>query len=271
MSVRAAEWPPQTGEVPVVCHAEVPKERLRDGPSRDEMIPLPDGSAMPGYLALPESGSGPGVLVVCDMYGRSPFYENLAGRIAGLGYVALCPEPFHRIGDLSERTFDRAIERRAASDELQMLADLDAAISWMQQQPEVTAERVGVMGFCMGGTFTLNLAGSRSDLASCCFYGFPGGSTGPAVTAPAPLDIVDRLSGPMIGFWGEDDTAVGLDNVERFISAVSQRDIVFHSVTYPRVGHGFMAEESKDSWTQDAARHGWVRMTAFLRRHLADV
>ena len=76
-----------------MCHAEVPKERLRDGPSRDEMIPLPDGSAMPGYLALPESGSGPGVLVVCDMYGRSPFYENLAGRIAGLDVKRIINEP----------------------------------------------------------------------------------------------------------------------------------------------------------------------------------
>jgi carboxymethylenebutenolidase len=224
---------------------------------------------MPAYLALPETGSGPGVLVITDMYGRSPFYENFARRIADLGYVVVCPEPFHRLGPLTDRQPDLALARRAGSNELEMLVDLDSALDWLRDRPEVSAERIAVIGFCMGGTFAFNLAAGRRNLATCSFYGFPAGSIGPDVTAPAPIDIVDEISGPLIGFWGEADDAVGLENVHRLISALDERDIVFHSVTYPNVAHGFMAEESGDERTKDAARHGWVRMTAFLRRHLA--
>lgn len=254
-----------------MCHAEIPEGDLREGPARDEAIPLPDGTSMPAYLALPERGSGPGVLVVPDMYGRSPFYDNLARRVADLGYVALCPEPFHRLGPLAEADFDLAIARRADIDEPEMLKDLDTALTWLGGRPEVTSKHMAVIGFCMGGTFALNLAATRDDLASCCFYGFPAGSHGRVrVAAPAPLDVVADISGPLIGFWGEDDTSVGMDNVVRLVTALAAREVEFHCITYPHVGHGFMAGRAKDERTQDAARHAWVRMTAFLVRHLAD-
>ena len=225
---------------------------------------------MPAYMTLPESGSGPGVVVICDMYGRSAFYENLAERIADLGYVGLCPEPFHRIGPPSSEDYEGAIERRAATDEIEMLGDLDAAITWMKGQREVSSERVGIIGFCMGGTFALNLAAIRQDLATCCFYGFPAGSSVAAVAAPAPLDVVDDISGPLIGFWGEDDEGIDLGDVKTLLDALCARDIACFSVTYPHVGHGFMAEPAQDERTQDAARHAWARMTAFLVRHLAN-
>ena len=97
---------------------------------------------------------------------------------------------------------DHARERRAASNELEMLADLGASLDWLAANPDVAEGRVAVMGFRMGGTLALNLAATRRDLATCCFYALPAGSQGPAFTAPAPLDIVDDLAGPLIGFWG---------------------------------------------------------------------
>jgi carboxymethylenebutenolidase len=259
------------GEVCVVCHAEVPRDRLVDGPGREESIPLPDAASMPAYLALPETGPAPGVLLIPDTYGRSPFYENFARRIADLGYVVVCPEPFHRQELLSDRHVDLAMAREAESNEIEMLADLGRVLDWLEERPEVLAGRMAVIGFCMGGTLALNLSATRDNLATCSFYGFPAGSTGPRVTAPAPLDLVDEISGPVIGFWGEEDADVGRDNVKRLITALGARDVEFHSVTYPHVGHGFMAEQSRDQRSRDAAQHGWVRMTAFLRRHLADV
>ena len=250
--------------------AEVARQRERESPVQEERVPLPDGVAMPALLALPESGTGPGVLVICDMYGRAPFYENLAGRVADLGYVALCPAPFHRLAPLEGRDFGPAIERRAGTDELEMLADLDAALSWLRARPEVTSERMAVIGFSMGGTFALNLAASRDDLATCAFSSFPAGSRRSATPAPVPIDVVDDISGPLICFWGEDDTTVGMDNVQRLVAALGAREIIFHSVTYPHVGHLFMVERPKDERARDAARHAWARMTAFLRRHLAE-
>jgi carboxymethylenebutenolidase len=175
------------------------------------------------------------------------------------------------MGPIDGDDLERVAARRAAVNELEMLADLDSAVSWLQARPEVTSEQIAVIGFSMGGTFALNLAARREDLATCIFYGFPRGSPEPAITAPAPLDVVDELSGPLIGFWGESDTAVGMDSVQRLVEALAERGVEFHCLTYPGVGHGFMAEERPDDRTVDAARHAWARVTAFLRRHVVDV
>ena len=258
-----------TRKVYEVCHPEAGEQHIGNGSRHEVTISMADDAAMPAYLAVPESGSGPGILVISDMYGRSPYYESLAERLANLGYVALCPDPFHRIGPLDDRTYDQAIARRRSTNEVEMLGDLEVSLDWLRDRPEVTSGKLATMGFCMGGTFTLNLAATRSDLVTACFYGFPAGSKGPQVTAPVPLDIVDDMSGPMIGFWGENDTSVGLDNVQRLIAALTMTDRIFHSVTYPNVGHGFMADDSQDDRTRDARQHAWARVTAFLLRHLA--
>ena len=251
--------------------AKVPEDQHTDERGQDVVISLADGATMPAYLALPRSGSGPGVLVISDMYGRSPFYENLARRVANLGYVALCPEPFHRQAPLRRFDVHHARKRRASGNELDMLADLDASLDWLAARPDVAEGRVAVTGFRMGGTLALNLAATRRDLATCCFYALPAGSQGPAFTAPAPLDIVDDLAGPLIGFWGESDTAVAMDSVQQLVEALAARGVEFHCLTYPGVGEGFMSQERPDDRTADAARHAWVRVTAFLRRHVVNV
>lgn len=254
-----------------MCDPEFLPNRLRGGPGREESISLPDGAVMPAFLALPETRSGPGVLVIPSRYGRTRFFEDVARRIAGLGYVALCAEPFHRAKPLPDPGVERVRVRYASADEPQMLVDLDAALDWLHARPEVTSTRLGVVGFCMGGSFALNLAAMRDDLAVCCFHGFPAGPKGAAVPAPAPLDVVGEIEGPLIGFWGESDADVDLGEVRRLADALSARGVGFHCVTYPRVQHGFMAEEPRDDRTRDAARHAWARMSAFLCRNLAEV
>lgn len=254
-----------------MCDPDTPVVRITEGPGREEIVPLRDGAAMPAYLALPGGATGPGVLVIGDMYGRSPFYENVARRVAGLGYVALCPEPFHRAGPLRRRDLGLAVARHETSDEMQMLDDLSTALDWLQHRPEVTAGRMGVIGFCMGGTLALNLAAERDDLAICCFHGFPAGSGRAAVPAPAPLELVDGMHGPVIGFWGERDAESGRDNVRRFLDALRSRGVDFHAITYPNVEHGFMTGDLDDDRTRDAFCHAWARMSAFLRRNLAEV
>ena len=252
-------------------NAKVSKDQHQDEPGQDAVIALADGAVMPAYLALPRSGSGPGVLIISDEYGRSPFYDNLARKLADLGYVALCPAPFHRQAPLRRRDAEDVRERWAAGNEVDMLSDLDASLDWLAARSDVTEGRLAVMGFRMGGTFALNLAATRRDVATCCFYGFPAGSPTSGVKGPSPLDVVDDMAGPVIGFWGENDTAVTMDSVQQLVEALDGRGVEFHCLTYPGVGEGFMAEERPDDRTADAARHAWVRVTAFLRRHVVNV
>ena len=225
---------------------------------------------MPALLCRPQTGAGAGVLVVADVFGRSPFYEDLAGRLALAGFTALLPDYFFRQGPLPEPTREAAMARREKLDQNQTLVDLSQAIDWLHLQP-FAAGPIGTIGFCMGGTLVLDLAAERDDLATVCFYGFPAGSALPG-GPPAPLTLADQMNGPLLGFWGDQDAGVGMDNVERLAAALKTRGVDFEHTIYPGLGHGFMAASKLDPAHEayDAACRSWTRTIEFYRTHIAD-
>jgi carboxymethylenebutenolidase len=252
-----------------MCHPEVPEGQPAPDVERVEVeIPMRGNQGvMPGLLARPRMAAGPGVLVVADIYGRSPFYEDLAGRLALAGFTALLPDFFFRVGPLAERTVELAFARREQLDGERVLLDLNQAIDWLHLQP-AAAGRMGTVGFCMGGSFVLDLAGERDDLATVCYYGFP--ATSPAPGAPAPISLADRMHGPILGFWGDQDSGVGMENVERLAAALKARTVEFEHNVYPGLGHGFMAQSGLDPEqpAYQAACESWTLSVAFYRAHL---
>ena len=254
-----------------MCHPEVPAGQIPPNVSRDEVrVPL-GGESMPALLARPDSGTGSGVLVVSDIYGRSPFYENLAARLALAGFHALLPDFFFREGPLVERTMEAAFARRGQWVEKQGLADLITAIDWLNNQDGVNGARVGTVGFCLGGTLVLGIAANRDDVATVCYYGFPAGSPTSANNAPAPLSVTEKMSGPMLGFWGEQDAAVGIDNVFKLADSLQARGVEFDHTIYPGVGHGFLAASKLDPEHEayEIACDSWTKAIEFYRRTLA--
>ncbi len=225
---------------------------------------------MPALLARPEGGEGPGVLIVNDIYGRSPFYENLAARLATAGFVALDPEYFFRLGSIDRASREAAFARRGKLDEKQVVRELSETIDWFKQQPGVRGDRLGTIGFCMGGTLVLNLAAERDDLATVCFYGFPAGSPDKPNGPIAPLDQVDRINGPVLGFWGDQDTGVGMDNVRRLAGELQRRGVEFEHTIYPGLGHGFLAASQLDPNHEayGGACDAWTRTVDFYRNRL---
>src|SRR5438270_5966894 len=137
--------------------APIPDVRVTDA-----VIPVED-SAMPGFLALPERTPAPGILILNDVFGRSPFYDNLARRLAQAGFVAVTPEYFFREGSLPEPTREAAMARAKRLDFKRWGRDMSAAIDWLRVRPEVN-RTVGTIGFCMGGTQVLLLSARRRDI-----------------------------------------------------------------------------------------------------------
>jgi carboxymethylenebutenolidase len=225
---------------------------------------------MSALLCRPQTGAGAGVLVVADVFGRSPFYEDLTGRLALAGFTALLPDYFFRQGPLPEPTREAAMARREKLDQNQTLVDLSQAIDWLHLQP-FAAGPIGTLGFCMGGTLVLDLAAERDDLATVCYYGFPAGSALPG-GPPAPLTLADQMNGPLLGFWGDQDAGVGMENVERLAAALRARSVDFEHTIYPGLGHGFMAASKLDPAhdAYDAACRSWTRTIEFYRTHIAD-
>jgi dienelactone hydrolase len=255
-----------------MCHPETLDGHTAPAVERMEVeVPLIGNlEKMPALLCRPQTGAGAGVLVVADVFGRSPFYEDLAGRLALAGFTSLLPDYFFRQGPLSESTREAALARRDKLDQNQSLVDLSQALDWLHLQP-FAAGRLGTIGFCMGGTLVLDLAAERDDLATVCYYGFPAGGAVPG-NPPAPLTLADHMNGPILGFWGDLDTGVGMENVERLAAALKARGIEFEHTVYPGLGHGFMAASRLDPAhaAYEAACQSWTRTIEFYRTHIAD-
>jgi dienelactone hydrolase len=260
-----------------MCHAEAPSIPSSAAATEEVAIPLPGGEELPALYAHPEQAPGatgaaraPGVLIATDVYGRTPFYEDLAARLAGAGFHALLPEPFFRQGPLANRGREAAFARRGKLDDLLAIDGYLSAADWLHARPEIASGRVGTIGFCMGGTFVLDLAAERGGLATVCYYGFPRSRPMGLRPGPSPLDRVASMRGPIIGFWGDQDEGVGMDNVAAFADAARRRGVDLDHTVYPGLGHGFLAQAltDPDHSGHEQACDSWDRTIAFYHRHL---
>ena len=244
-----------------MCHPEVPEGTTPPDVRTAELTIAVDGGAMPTLVALPERARAPAVLVINDVFGRGPFYEHTARRLAQAGFVAATPEFFFREGPLPEPTREAAMARAKRLDFSRLVDDMAAAIDWFRTRPE-TNGAVGTIGFCMGGTIVLLLEARRSDLAaSVCYYGFPAD----ARTSARPIDLAAKMKGPILGHWGDQDAGVGMDNVKQLDVALDTAGVEHEFHVYPGLGHGFLKASLDDESTPGyrQACESWTRTIAF--------
>lgn len=258
-----------------MCHETCPHPIRGGAPVEERELTIDhvggfedDQLGVPAFLAAPERTPAPAVLVIHDIHGANDFYRDLARRLAAEGYVALLPELFHRLGPLAEPTRDAARARGAQLDQAQALCDIHAALIWLGEH-EATTGQVGVIGFCMGGTLTM-LAAARPPLpaASVAFYGFPVRErTAIQTKLPIDEDEVAGVESPLLLFWGDQDSGVGMDNVARYREALDRYDRQAETVIYPGIGHGFLTFDP-DAPAYEPSRDAWQRTLAFLRARL---
>ncbi|MBM4433573.1 MAG: dienelactone hydrolase family protein [Chloroflexi bacterium] len=254
-----------------MCHPEVPAGTpVPDVATRELWVELESGERMPAMLALPDRTPAPAVIVLTDMYGRSPFYDVITRRLAQAGFVALQPDYYFREGPLAAPTFDNAMARRTALQGSGTLRDLLVTLRWLASVPEATG-RLGTIGFCGGGTFVLQLAAERKDLASVCYYGFPRGHGDPPKEPPAPVEITHKMTGPILGFWGDQDQPCGIQNVQALRSGLQAAAVKHEFHIYPGLGHGFLKQFLEDDEAEGyvEACASWTRTLDFYRKRLA--
>ena len=252
-----------------MCHPEVPAGTTAPDVRTEEIAIAVGAGAMPAFVAFPERTPAPAALVINDVFGRSPFYEHVARRLAQAGFLAATPEFFFREGALPEPTRDAAMARAKRLDFSRTVADMAAAIDWLRGRPE-TSGAVGTIGFCMGGTIVLLLAVQRRDVAaSVCYYGFPADTR----TSQRPIDLASKMSGPILGFWGDQDAGVGMDNVKMLDAELTAAGVAHEFHVYPGLGHGFLKASLEDASTPgyQQACDSWTRTIAFMRESSAAV
>lgn len=249
-----------------MCHAEPIMGGAQENVRPVEQISIGRGSEqLPAFISRPAGNApSPALLMISDVFGASPFYQQLAGRLAHEGYTVLLPDLFFRIGPLQEQTLDAAILRAARLDTDQTLQDVAVALDYLQHQKGVEPKAVAVTGFCMGGTLTMLIAEHNAEIGGACvFYGFPVNHRDPS---RSPIDEVEKIQCPLLGFWGDQDAGVGMENVQRLDRELARLDKNYEIVIYPGAGHGFMARRTPADAA--AAEDAWPKMLQFLDRVL---
>ena len=228
------------------------------------------GFQMPAYRAAPAGRSSlPVVLVVQEIFGVHEYIADMCRRLAHAGYLAIAPALYARQGDPAQYTEVARLlsELVAKVPDAQVLGDLDATVRWAGAHGGDLA-RVGITGFCWGGRITWLYAAHGPVKAGVAWYGRLAGEAS-ALTPRHPLDVAAALKAPVLGLYGEKDSGIPLDTVDKMKEALRKGSAAAQAsefVVYPDAPHAFHADY-RPSFRKEAAEDGWKRALAWLRQH----
>lgn len=226
-----------------------------------------EDTKLPVYVAKPEGNERrPGLVLIHDIHGPRDFYQDMAGRLAGEGYLTALPDLFARQADMDASQSDARTARQMALDKDLALEDILATVRFVRDQKGAEGP-VGLIGFCMGGTLAMLSAGlTGGPDAVVSFYGFPQARKG---WPKAPMDEVESVRAPLLLIVGDRDTGVGMDNMAEYEAKLDAANKDYESITYSGVGHAFMTfDEQAETFSQ--ASDAWTATLQFLDQQLAN-
>jgi carboxymethylenebutenolidase len=236
----------------------------------DFMIPV-GGFNVPVYEARPASGqNAPIVLVISEVFGLHDYIKDSARRFAKQGYHAVAPELFAREGGVAQLTdIQQVLKIVLSQPREQTLGDLKAAADWAKTRPGARADRMGVTGWCWGGSTTMQVAATNPDTkAAVAWYGPPAR---PYQSAQGPItgfDVAKDIKAPFLGLFGGKDQGPKPEDVQRFGEMLRQNgNKNVEIVVYPNSGHAFHADY-RPSYNKADAEDGWKRCVAWFDRFL---
>jgi carboxymethylenebutenolidase len=218
-------------------------------------IPRSGGKTLAAYLALPKDRRpAPGVVIIHEITGLDQHARRVAHRFADSSYVALAVDLFST-GSRATcliRIFHGILVRPITNG---VVGDLRSAIDVLAARPEVDGSRLGVIGFCMGGSYALQLACVEGRLKSASvFYG----------QNPRPLEAVAHAC-PIVGSYPERDFTA---RQARSLEAALTRHAVPHEIKiYPEAKHSFF-NDTRRAHDPEAATDSWARTLRFFEQHL---
>lgn len=218
-----------------------------------------NGDTADGYLAVPESGSGPGVIVIQEWWGLVPHVKDVADRFAAEGFVALAPDLYHGItttepDEAGKLLMGLAIDRAAK--------DIAGAARYLVQRDETTGDRIGAVGFCMGGSLALWSATLAPEIvAAVGFY---------------PAIPWEKMSPEWPSYGGkaaqihaaEGDGGPEADGIQQARSAIEAAGGTVEVHGYPGTQHAFFNDTRPEVYDAGAAETAWDRTLTLFRESL---
>jgi carboxymethylenebutenolidase len=259
---------------------------------QDTTFNCADGTAMTAFISRPTDGKYPGIIVIHEAFGLNAQIRGVATRYAKEGYATIAPNLFTRNADvMNEKSIESTMrymwavppdkradpvaikelmskmpetEREVAKIfflgreemEKQMAQDLLECKNHLQSLDFVVKEKLGIMGFCLGGGLTYQLSTMYPFSASVPFYG----------ANPKPLGSVENISGPILAFYAGEDERINA-GVPSLVEAMVKYKKQFSLKIYKGAQHSFF-NETRPSYNKEVASDAWESSLAFFNRNL---
>lgn len=228
-------------------------------------LEVADGTVMDAYISSPKNlnGSSPGILLFQEAFGINNHIRNVADRLAQQGYVVIAPELFHRTAPGFEgnyNDFPGVMPHIKALTTEGLEADIKASFEWLQKQTNVAKNKIGSIGFCMGGRVSF-IANMILPLAASVSY-YSGGM----------LPVTNRLHeihAPHLMFWGGLDAHILPEHIDAVTSALKEAKKEFINVVISYADHGFNCDE-RPAYNPHAAKEAWAMALTFFENKLVN-
>lgn len=213
--------------------------------------------AAPGYLAQPADGQAhPGLVVIQEWWGLVPHIKDVAERFAREGFVALAPDLYH--GQATDEP-DEARKLAMALDAQRAVQEIAAAARYLKKMQNVAPQKVGVVGWCMGGGLSLSTAAHHANLigATVAFYG-----------RPLTAGDTAKLQVPVLGLYAEHDHGIPVEAVRAFEAEMEKQQVPHEVHIYRGASHAFFNDTRPHIYQAAAAQDAWQKTLAWFGKYL---
>ena len=232
---------------------------------QETLIATSDGK-MPAFVCLAAKNSlQPAVIVLMEAFGLTQHIKDITIRIANEGYIAIAPDLYYR--DLPHNKFGYHEVSSAKSmmyslDFNKTVEDIKATIDYLRSRADVDSNRIGVTGFCFGGSMAFCAATKLSSeiAVAAPFYG---------VVLDEWLETVENITIPIYLFFGGADSFIPRERIEQIKSRFQESNKNYRLKIYDNVEHGFFCQE-RSSYNRLAAEDSWQELKKFLRKYLKN-
>jgi carboxymethylenebutenolidase len=219
-----------------------------------------DGGTFRAYLSLPKGGTGPGMVVLQEIFGISPSMQVVADLYAEEGYVTVVPDLFWRLEPgvslgYDEAAFTKARDLNARFDAKASIADMEATVAMLRAHPAVNG-KVGAIGFCLGGRLAVLAAAYAGVDCAIGYYG---------VSIEKEPEAMAQVKCPMVLHFAGKDAYTPPEVIEKITDAFLHKlDVEIY--VYPDADHGFNSPARIDRYNRPTAMMAHTRSLALARR-----
>ena len=230
----------------------------QDGVSRGFVSFGSNGGTVDGYLVKPEDGQAhPGVVMIQEWWGVEDHIKELAERLARQGYTVLAPDLYH--GKVVDEP-DEAGKAMMALNKGAAVQEIGKAVEYLKTRSDARADKIGVVGFCMGGMLAWKAAETQDGAiaAVASFYG--------AGYQPTAEDMA-KVTAPALVVWGGQDGSIPPADREHIASLLQQQGKTHKTLLYPAAGHAFM-NDKHGALEPESAQQAWSELLAWFKQYL---